>query len=120
MYRETEEGAIQSDAYIDALLSGHARLPIALPAALDAPAPSVRQVIRLLERGLPRFHPSFQFEERLSEQLRALAEQNVHGGPAVAVDRRLVMGGALASGVSIAGAAMWAWRRRPRAEARQD
>lgn len=120
MYREVEEGAIQSDAYIEALLSGHARLPIALPTTANAPALSVRHVIRLLERGMPRFHPSFLFEERLAEQLRVLAAQGSQGGSAVVVDRRLVMGGAIASGVSIAGAAMWAWRRRPRHEARHD
>jgi hypothetical protein len=117
MFREAEEGAIQSDAYIDALLAGHARLPIALPVAAQAPAPSVRHVIRLLERGMPRFHPSFLFEERIAEQLRALAEGATGpDGPAatLVIDRRLVMGGAIASGVSIAGAAMWAWRHRPR------
>lgn len=120
MYREAEEGAIQSDAYIEALLSGHARLPVALPVAQHAPAPSVRHVIRVLERGMPRFHPSFLFEERLAEQLRALAEQGNEGAPAVLLERRVVIGGAIASGVSLAGAAMWAWRHRPRAEAGQD
>ena len=122
MYREAEEGAIQSDAYIDALLSGHARLPIALPAAKDAPAPNVRHVIRVLERGMPRFHPSFLFEERLAQQLRALAEQGNEGQgtPQVLLERRVVIGGAIASGVSLAGAAVWAWRRRPHAGAVQD
>jgi ferric-dicitrate binding protein FerR (iron transport regulator) len=116
MYRETEEGAIQSDAYIDALLSDHARLPVALPVADDAPAPDVRHAIRTLERGLPRFHPSFLFEERLADQLRALAEAR-HEGPSsapVVIERRVFIGGAIASGVSLAGAAMWAWRHRPR------
>jgi hypothetical protein len=120
MLREAEEGAIQSDAYIDALLSGHARLPMTLPVAAQAPAPSVRYVIRLLERGMPRFHPSFLFEERLAEQLRALAEgaTGIAALPAtVVIDRRLVMGGAIASGFSLAGAAMWAWRHRPRTTA---
>src|SRR5688500_20352632 len=74
MFREAEEGAIQSDAYIDALLSGHARLPVALPVAGAAPAHSVRRVIRTLERGMPRFHPSFLFVDRLDDQLRALAD----------------------------------------------
>jgi hypothetical protein len=120
MFREAEEGAIQSDAYIDALLSGHARLPVALPVAPFVPTPSVRHVIRLLERGMPRFHPSFLFEERLAEQLRALAEQGNDGTPAVLLERRVVIGGAIASGVSLAGAAVWAWRRRPRVEAGQD
>jgi hypothetical protein len=120
MFREAEEGAIQSDAYIDALLSGHARLPVALPVANSAPAPSVRHVIRVLERGMPRFHPSFLFEERLADQLRALAEHGSQGAPAVLVERRVVIGGAIASGVSLAGAAMWAWRRRPRPDSRHD
>ena len=123
MFREAEEGAIQSDAYIDALLSGHARLPVALPVAGATPAPSVRRVIRTLERGMPRFHPSFLFEERLAEQLRALADERYAAtpvAPLVLRERRVVIGGAIASGVSLAGAAMWAWRRRPRAPERQD
>ena len=117
MLRDAEEGAIQSDAYIDALLSGHARLPMRLPVAAHAPAPSVRHAIRTLEDGLPRFHPSFLFEERLADQLRALAEENVEGGAAASppvIERRVFIGGAIASGVSLAGAAMWAWRHRPR------
>lgn len=123
MFREAEEGAIQSDAYIDALLSGHARMPVALPVADAAPAPSVRRVIRTLERGMPRFHPSFLFEERLAEELRALAEERYAGmpvAPLVLRERRIVIGGAIASGVSLAGAAMWAWRHRPRAADGQD
>jgi hypothetical protein len=117
MFREAEEGAIQSDAYIDALLSGHARLPVALPVADAAPAPNVRRIIRTLERGMPRFHPSFLFEERLAEQLRALADEryaDTQVAPLVLRERRVVIG------VSLAGAAMWAWRRRPRATERQD
>lgn len=123
MIRETEDGAIHSDAYIDALLSGHARLPVTLPVADAAPAPSVRRVIRTLERGMPRFHPSFLFEERLAEELRALAEERYAGtsvAPLVLRERRIVIGGAIASGVSLAGAAMWAWRHRPRATDGQD
>ena len=113
MLRELQESAIQSDAYIDALLAGHAREPVPLPPGERAPAPGIRHVIRVLERGLPRVHPSFLFEERLAEQLRA-----AHGDPAAAVvvDRRLLFGGAIAGGVSIAGAAMLAWLRRPRTE----
>jgi hypothetical protein len=107
---DQDEGAIQSDAYIEALLNGHARLPIPIPAA-DAPPASVRQVIRLLESGLPRFHPSFLFEERLAEQLRSAAGITSRE-PAVVLDRRLLMGGAIASGVSIGAAAMYALRRR--------
>jgi len=72
---------------------------------------------------MPRFHPSFLFEERLAEQLRALADERYAAtpvAPLVLRERRVVIGGAIASGVSLAGAAMWAWRRRPRAPERQD
>jgi hypothetical protein len=112
--RRDHEGAIQSDAYIDALLGGHARLPVPLPARPLLPQANVRQVIRLLESGLPRFHPSFLFEERLAGQLRAAAALGSAGQavPQLVVDRRVLMGGAIASGFSIAGAAVFAWRRR--------
>ena len=123
MLPETEEGALHSDAYIDALLDAHARMPVRLPVAGAAPAPNVRRVIRTLEHGMPRFHPSFLFEERLAEQLRALADTRYSGtpvAPLVLRERRVVIGGAIASGVSLAGAAMWAWRHRPRPSAGQD
>jgi hypothetical protein len=108
---DADEAAVQSDAYIEALLHGHSRMPIPLPSSEAAPERGVRSVIRLLETGLPRFHPSFLFEERLAGQLSAAAEQ-MGPEPVVVVDRRLIMGGALASGVSIGAAAMLAWRRR--------
>ena len=44
-----DEPAIQSDAYIDALLNGHARLPISIAGSDSAPEPNVRHVIRVLE-----------------------------------------------------------------------
>jgi hypothetical protein len=115
MFAEAEEGPIHSDAYIDALLAGHARAPLPLPIAANVPAPGIRHVIRLLEGGLPRFHPSFLFEERVAEQLRALAAAGTGAptnGPAIVIDRRILFGGAIASGFSLAGAAMLAWRRR--------
>jgi hypothetical protein len=87
--------------------------------------------------ALPRFHPSFRFEERLSARLRevaagrgwdpAAAPVALHGSaddagavalrwwirrPAWTSERALMLvGGAIASGVSIAGAALLAWRR---------
>jgi len=113
MLLEMDEGPLQSDAYIDALLNGHARLPIPMPAVGGAPERNVRNVIRMLETGLPRFHPSFLFEERLAGQLRAAADEMAPPElQVVVVDRRLLMGGALASGVSLTAAAMLAWRRR--------
>jgi hypothetical protein len=125
MHPETDDAAIQADAYIDALLAGHGRVPVAIESE-----PEVRDAIRLLEKGLPRFHPSFVFEEWLSGQIQraSAAPNNEDGGdrgPAEIVpivfrtaetdprapDRRLLVGGAIASGVSIAGAAVLAWRR---------
>jgi hypothetical protein len=140
MNPETDDQAIQADAYIDDLLTGHGRMPVAVGADGSAGGglraqPGVRDAIRLLEKGLPRFHPSFRFEESLAEQLRRAADRKAAvGGEAsslepigqivpIAViprtdplprlpDRRLLMGGAaIAAGVSIAGAAVFAWRR---------
>jgi hypothetical protein len=109
MLVEHDEAPIQSDSYIEALLDGHGRRPIRLLTSAAAPPAGVRHVIRVLEGGLPRFHPSFLFEERLAEELRSAAAGTVPAG-GFAVDRRVVMGGALAS--SVAGAAVLVWRRR--------
>jgi len=138
-----EEGpALQTDAYIDALLGRHAGLPVIVPDAEILPPKGMRRAIELLERALPRVHPSFLFEERLAGQLHAAAEgttgaaavelpplgelvvlpipdaQSIAVGAgaggiaAGVVDRRLLVGGAIASGFSLAGAAaMLAWRR---------
>jgi len=132
MLPETDDAAIQADAYIDALLAGHLRSPVAVHGdAATGPLgaqPGVRDAIRLLEKGLPRFHPSFLFEQRLADQLRRQAEAGSGEQGAARVipiavirapseanerlpDRRLLVGGAIASGFSIAGAAMFAWRR---------
>ena len=141
---DTDDAAVLADAYIDALLATHRHALVPLTAEADAAVPletqpAVRDVIRLLERGLPRFHPSFLFEEWLAGQLRGAASVRSAaaggGHPAgkvgqiipIAVipptgsardrldvalrDRRLLVGGAIASGVSIAGAAVIAWRR---------
>ena len=71
MLPETDQAAIQADAYIDALLAGHGRVPTEI----------VSIVIRPRDAGTR------------------------------APDRRLLVGGAIASGVSIASAAVIAWRR---------
>lgn len=127
----SDEPALLSDTYIDSLLMTRARTPtLALPPAY-LPPPQIRQTIELLESRLPRFHPSFGFEERLAAQLqefvqghelgstrrsaRVVVELRVPAHPAALrvsgdgrfADRRLLLGGAaLASGVSLAGAAM--------------
>jgi len=130
-----EEGpALQTDAYIDALLGRHAGLPVVVPTDEMLPPKGMRRAIELLERALPRVHPSFLFEERLAAELRAAAKADdqmppfgelivlpipdghqialAGGSVAGVMDRRLIVGGAIASTVSIAGAAaMLAWRR---------
>jgi hypothetical protein len=137
---DTDDAAVQADAYIDALLAAHRHALVPVTAQADGAAPldtqpAVRDVIRLLEAGLPRFHPSFLFEEWLAEQLRGAGSMRaaMGGGKpgeiiSIAVipppgkardriqdwalrDRRLLVGGAIASGFSIAGAAVIAWRR---------
>jgi len=132
-----EDEALQTDVYIDALLATHGGLPATLPAADAGPPQGLRRTIELLEAGLPRFHPSFLFEEALAARLRAAAlgqrppsdddllladlielpAAGVSG--AVGLDRRLLVGGAIASGVSLAGAAVVAWRMRERARPRR-
>jgi hypothetical protein len=137
--RDTDDAAVQADAYIDALLASHRHALVPLTAGASAAPldtqPAVRDVIRLLEAGLPRFHPSFLFEEWLAEQLRGVASVRLAAagesmGEVIPIaviaasgtareriqdwalrDRRLLVGGALASGFSIAGAAVIAWRR---------
>ncbi|MEX2548362.1 MAG: hypothetical protein WD830_11335 [Chloroflexota bacterium] len=134
MLPDTDDAAVQADAYIDALLTGHRRSPAAVLADSATEGPlghqaGVRDAIRLLEKSLPRFHPSFLFEEWLAEQLRRHAgrasEHEHSSGKIIPIavmrrptasgsrlpDKRLLVGSAIASGVSIAGAAMFAWRR---------
>jgi hypothetical protein len=139
MQPDTDDAAVQADSYIDALLAAHRHALVPLT-GVDGSAPmdtqpAVRDVIRLLEEGLPRFHPSFLFEEWLAGQLRGAASVNTAAqaggrGDVIPIalipaplaargrlpdwagrDRRLLVGGAIASGVSIAGAAVIAWRR---------
>jgi hypothetical protein len=97
--------------------------------------PQEARAAELLARGLVRFHPSFRFEEALAARLRAAADamwlaaasappaagrvlafpDPVTPGEALARERvparNLLVGGAIASGVSLAGAAFLAWRR---------
>ena len=109
-----------------------------LPALDD---PRIAAAATALHTSLVRFHPSFRFEDRLAARLRAAARGEIwlpnHAparpslvettgatvisfpgattGPRSATDpdhaRGLLLGGAIASGVSIAGAALLAWRR---------
>lgn len=122
--RFDEEAAMVTDAYIDLLLDR--RLPTEATIAHRQPLPAqMRNAIELLHAGLPRFHPSFLFEERLGARLREgtgadstgeLIRIGIEGPAALArarMDRRVLLGGAaIASGVSMA--AVYAWRHAPR------
>jgi hypothetical protein len=130
--RDDPEGAARLDRRIELILRG--LVPTAgspsLAQAEDAPGPDADLVAAasLLARGLTRFHPSFRFEEQLADRLRAAARGGDLGEPAmlafpasaapgltVGPDGRrggkVFVGGAIASGVSLAGAAaILAWR----------
>jgi hypothetical protein len=125
--RFDDEAAMVTDAYIDLLLDR--RLPIEATIAHRQPLPAqMRNAIELLHAGLPRFHPSFLFEERLAARLHVGPTADSAGelisldieAPAALdrhmdrrMDRRIVLGGAaLASGVSMA--AVYAWRHTAR------
>ena len=140
--REAEVDALVTDAYLEALLAGRspvARRPRGRRDAVDA---AVRLASERLTRDLPRFHPSFRFEERLAVRLAeaaaALRLPAAAGAEGVVVPLRrfddepfdpladlppdldstepglprpLIIGGAMASALSLAGAAWVAWRR---------
>lgn len=130
-----DEAAIQADAYIDSLLArGRVPVPAVEPALL--PADEIQRAIRVLQGALPRYHPSFVFEESLAARLqRAAAGRDGVIGDLIhlplpeatslamaGIDRRLLVGGAIASGVSLAGAAMLvrAHQRRGRSRLRRE
>ncbi|MEA2621155.1 MAG: hypothetical protein QOH61_65 [Chloroflexota bacterium] len=109
-----EDGAFQVDAYLDQLLGAGAPRPrdLATDDELDA---ELERTVGLVHRALARFHPSFAFEERLAVRLRGDADAPFAGdvldfrvvpfAAPTAAERRargLLVGGAIASGVSIA------------------
>jgi hypothetical protein len=112
--------ALVVDRYLEALLS---RSPLD---ESEVPA-DLRSTADRLAHGLPRFHPSFRFEEDLAARLTAAAslragrliEFPVRSVRAVASGderagtvRPAVIGGVLTSAaLSLAGAAYVAWRR---------
>jgi hypothetical protein len=132
--------ALQVDIYLESLLAAHDRLPRPVPAGpmADDLEPSERRAANLLAEHLVRFHPSFRFEEALATRLHAVADRASSGvqAPAPVLPfpiaeaplpvasmtagereqlaaserRRVLIGGAIASGVSLAGAALVAWR----------
>jgi hypothetical protein len=138
-----EIDALVTDRYLDSLLAGRALLSEATGAAGEPEGlleGAVRAVSQRLASDLPRFHPSFRFEERLAIRLAEAAasmrlplaaggETQVHelsirpGGfdpLAVLPDDEaldplahplLLRGAVAASAISLAGAAWLAWRR---------
>lgn len=146
-----DEDALQTDVYIESLLSRQGLGPAA-PAGAASDEDDLRRAAQLLGRGLVRFHPSFRFEEALAARLRRAADLMRSGGQIVGGDapgvlgpfqgrstvvagppvvfetqpavpghhafdpraRGLLVGGAIASGVSLAGAVVLAWRRNRR------
>jgi hypothetical protein len=144
--REAEVDALVTDAYLEALLAGR---PMEVPdpkSPRDAVDAAVRMASARLTRDLPRFHPSFRFEERLALRLAEAAATlrlpAAAGGEADPIpfrvpgpssadpltdlrlleddERRplLIRGAMAASALSIAGAAWVAWRRNRTASAR--
>jgi hypothetical protein len=132
--RFEEEAAVATDAYIDWLLDARKSGPRAVDEAPTVDE-ALQRTINLLHSRLPRFHPSFAFEEQLAARLRAAADSSAPAEGArilrftidppsagAVAERRLdprvligVSGAAIASGVSVA--AVYAWRhavRRPR------
>lgn len=128
----TDEKALELDRAIDTILRGQAG-PV--PAGDEG---ELMATARLLRDALPRLHPRFGFEEHVAARLAAAVrppaeprldpeptplrpsllvpaavETEATATPAAGEHRRrgLVAGGAIASGVSLAGAAIVVWRR---------
>jgi hypothetical protein len=135
-----EVEALITDRYLDSLLAVQPRPDALLGDPGSEVGAAVRAISRRLSTDLPRFHPSFRFEERLALRLAEVAASMrlpmaasagggatvvpFRGNPANAPDplvvledeerpgRQVLIGGAVAaSALSLAGAWL-AWRRR--------
>ncbi|MGP1673926.1 MAG: hypothetical protein ACTS8Z_01760 [Candidatus Limnocylindrales bacterium] len=129
--RSQRDGEIEAfivDRYLESLLS-RAPLDPSEP-AVDI-APDVQAVAARLVRDLPRYHPSFRFEEELAARLALAAATTVPEGDLVAFPRSwgatagavtdrergaavrpVVIGSVITSAaLSLAGVAYMAWRR---------
>ena len=133
-----EVEALVTDRYLEALLAAHARGADRGPTPHD-PDDALRRTAHRLARDLPRFHPSFLFEEALAVRLGSVAsrmripaaagaeglivplpmgdpltelgEADTEDIPGGSGRRPLIIGGALTSAaLSLAGAAYVAWR----------
>ena len=117
--RDGEIEAFIVDRYLESLLSRR-------PASTEGVPPDLGATAYRLTVALPRYHPSFRFEEALAARLAAMAAR-IEGGRLVelplavrpagssdrpALGRPVVIGGVLTSAaLSIAGAAWVAWHR---------
>jgi hypothetical protein len=128
MIGENASGTLAIDGHLDGLLGVASPGTGAPEAVMDT---GLVETADILQRMLLRFHPSFRFEERLAARLRAehgagppvirgrvipfRAAIHVRAIPVDPLERRsrgLLVGGAIASGVSIASiGAVLAWRR---------
>jgi hypothetical protein len=135
--------ALVTDRYLDALLSGRPVVGEVLGSTdADGVGAAVRAISRRLATDLPRFHPSFRFEERLAVQLAQLAASMrlpiaaggerqpipITAGPRLVdasdladgpegpdgrpPNRPLLVGGAVAASAISLAGAWLAWRRR--------
>jgi uncharacterized protein (DUF2062 family) len=122
--RDGENEAFIVDRYLESLLARRPADPTDL-------APELHAAAAALAAGLPRYHPSFRFEEALAARLAGVAAGDVVGDavgelitfprPPIADSvadgrpatfRPAVIGGVLTSAaISLAGAAYVAWRR---------
>lgn len=113
--RDGEIEAFVVDRYLESLLARRPAVSDGVPAELELTA-------RRLAAALPRYHPSFRFEEALAARLAAVAGRIEAGElvhlpiqpvvPHLVVRRPVVLGGVLTSAaLSLAGAAFVAWRR---------
>jgi len=64
--------ALVTDGYLDSLLAAHARGADHAPTT-SLPADPIRSIADRLARELPRYHPSFRFEETLAARLAEVA-----------------------------------------------
>jgi len=132
-----EVEALITDRYLDSLLAVQPRPDTLLGDPASEVGEAVRAISRRLSMDLPRFHPSFRFEERLALRLAEVAAAMrlplaASGGavvpfraaptatpdPLVVLEdddrpgRQVLIGGAVAaSAISLAGA-WFAWRHR--------
>jgi hypothetical protein len=111
-----EEELVQVDRYLDTLLASRFEIRAAAEVDVDE---DLRTAALAVQQALPRFHPSFVFEERLARRLRTATpvspgaliaflprRATTADGPISAGERRgrgVLLGSAIASGVSIAG-----------------